>query len=443
MVTEINRTPQPKGTGKQCSHCKVFRLQDNFIGKSGNIIKRCLNCRERDEIHKKQPAIALKINKHQREARRDIKYRENKRAKDEDAYLKNNAIKHNEWYRKNQTHCSEYATNNFASRFRGIKQQAQNKKIIWNDDLTDEICYQLMTAQCFYCQFKSEKTLNGIDRMDSSKNYEKSNCVSCCKICNFIKGSLDPTTFVERCQHISKHFNGIGVYHPELFPNSSSVSQESYRVRALNKNIEFSLTKEQFETTIQQNCYYCKKETTSIHLNGIDRKNNTIGYTIENCVSCCSECNYMKGCLTDCVFIESCKKIANYTLENNIVFPKMEPCLKKITKREKHEIEKTKIIITKQQPNQVKDIQPEIQYIAKQREYIRKKMPENCGVNIDEIPTNCYYIPATDKRGDGFCCDRNHPKQKELNLGDFNTTQRKSVSTKDKFELLLSHLLKS
>ena len=440
-IVEIDRSPQTKESGIQCTHCKVYRLKENFIGKSGQVVKQCLTCRENDEKHKKEPVIASKINAKQREVRRDIKYREREREKDEKEYLERNAKNAKNYRDNNKEHISEWRKNNFASRFRAIKQQAQIKKIIWNDDLTDEICYQLMTSKCFYCNFISENTLNGIDRMDSNIAYEKSNCVSCCKTCNFIKGSLDPDTFIKRCQHISKQFNGNGIFHPELFPDSSSSTQENYKSRALKKGLEFSLTENEFDTFIKSNCYYCKKETTMSNSNGVDRKDNMVGYTTENCVSCCSECNYMKGSLNDNEFIESCKKIANYTLENNIVLPEIQQSLNKLGKREKQEVEKIKIIITKQQPNQIKEIKPIIEYIPKQREYVRKnKLPENCGVNKDEIPKNCYYIPETEKRGDGFCCDKNHPKQKDLQLGDYKTTQSKNISTKDKFQQLLTYL---
>ena len=46
------------------------------------------------------------------------------------------------------------------------------------------------------------------------------NVVSCCKNCNFIKGSLDPITFIKRCQHISKKFDGIGEYNYNIWSDS-------------------------------------------------------------------------------------------------------------------------------------------------------------------------------------------------------------------------------
>jgi len=158
-IVEIDRSPQTKESGIQCTHCKVYRLKENFIGKSGQVVKQCLTCRENDEKHKKEPAIASKINAKQREVRRDIKYREREREKDEKEYLERNAKNAKNYRDNNKEHISEWRKNNFASRFRAIKQQAQIKKIIWNDDLTDEICYQLMTSKCFYCNFKKHNNI--------------------------------------------------------------------------------------------------------------------------------------------------------------------------------------------------------------------------------------------------------------------------------------------
>lgn len=196
-----------------------------------------------------------------------------------------------------------------------------------------------MISKCFYCDFISDKSLNGIDRMDSMGGYEKNNTVSCCKNCNFIKGSLDPETFIKRCQHISKNFDGNGFSNKEVWSDSKSVPYKEYIRRAIKKDLDFALTKDQFIQIITENCYYCNKENSENHKNGIDRKDNKIGYIIGNCVSCCGQCNYMKGSLIENEFIKICKRISNYNLENNIEIPKIDKCKDKITKRE--------IIITK------------------------------------------------------------------------------------------------
>lgn len=55
----------------------------------------------------------------------------------------------------------------------------------------------------------------------------------------------------------------------------------------------------------RQPCYYCKgmntrkrkfhTKTREIKLNGIDRKDNNIGYELGNCVPCCHPCNRSKN----------------------------------------------------------------------------------------------------------------------------------------------------
>lgn len=52
-------------------------------------------------------------------------------------------------------------------------------------------------------------------------------------------------------------------------------------------------------------------------LNGIDRVDSQRGYELENCVSCCSMCNYMKQDYSITEFIQKIHQIANrFTLEH-------------------------------------------------------------------------------------------------------------------------------
>lgn len=80
----------------------------------------------------------------------------------------------------------------------------------------------------------------------------------------------------------------------------------AYRRDAKNMHRCFHLSIEQFRELITQNCFYCGavpsqvskcpggKNGTFVY-NGIDRKNQSEGYTIENCVPACKACNFMKG----------------------------------------------------------------------------------------------------------------------------------------------------
>jgi hypothetical protein len=80
---------------------------------------------------------------------------------------------------------------------------------------------------------------------------------------------------------------------------------DNYRSNSKKKKIEFNLTKEELKFFILKNCYYCDSPPSRIvtrinsHAylicNGIDRLDNNIGYIFENCVSCCTDCNFFKN----------------------------------------------------------------------------------------------------------------------------------------------------
>lgn len=97
-----------------------------------------------------------------------------------------------------------------------------------------------------------------------------------------------------------------------------------------SKSIEFSLIKEEFKILTKQNCHYCgvdpqqkingnskKSSEESINwgeytYNGIDRKDNNNGYTIENCVPCCKICNMAKRSMSFEYFNDWIKRIVTY-----------------------------------------------------------------------------------------------------------------------------------
>lgn len=73
----------------------------------------------------------------------------------------------------------------------------------------------LITAPCYYCGAAPSRRAeaqsgmfllyNGIDRMDSAKGYEKSNCVPCCTPCNFLKKDIPIIDFIQRIRTIAKN----------------------------------------------------------------------------------------------------------------------------------------------------------------------------------------------------------------------------------------------
>lgn len=76
-----------------------------------------------------------------------------------------------------------------------------------------------------------------------------------------------------------------------------------YKYHALDRNLEFSLTLDDFKNIITQNCYYCGRSPQNVCklplnrefiYNGIDRIENHIGYKNDNILPCCIICNRMK-----------------------------------------------------------------------------------------------------------------------------------------------------
>lgn len=98
-----------------------------------------------------------------------------------------------------------------------------------------------------------------------------------------------------------------------------------YKKSALKRNREFALTKEQFYTLAQGNCYYCgslpsqiiaagKECNEDFVYNGIDRVDNTLGYTYENTRSCCKQCNVAKGIMAEQEFYNWLRRVALATI---------------------------------------------------------------------------------------------------------------------------------
>lgn len=78
---------------------------------------------------------------------------------------------------------------------------------------------------------------------------------------------------------------------------------------AKKRNIQFSISKEDFIKIITNECHYCggfsfppRKDMINYDLtfkyNGLDRVDNEKGYTIRNVVPCCKMCNFSKSTLT-------------------------------------------------------------------------------------------------------------------------------------------------
>lgn len=101
----------------------------------------------------------------------------------------------------------------------------------------------------------------------------------------------------------------------------------SYKYRAKQKNIEFTLSEERFEQLIKSSCFYCNSEPRTVKIrktsnggyihNGIDRIDSSQGYIEGNIVSCCEICNKAKRDISIKDFSAWIKQLTTYANKIN------------------------------------------------------------------------------------------------------------------------------
>jgi hypothetical protein len=189
-----------------------------------------------------------------------------------------------------------------AGKYNSYKKNASTRNIYFG--ITLEEFSVFWNKQCEYCGNDIETI--GIDRIDNGIGYILTNLTSCCKICNFMKCNLTYDQF-------KKHIYNITTDNIVLKHNIQNPNYKSYKHGAKTRNLVFDLSKEDFKSITSDSCYYCGEFDSRI---GIDRSDNTKGYTLENCVPCCATCNHMKKNHTQSYFISHIQKIYRNLYEN-------------------------------------------------------------------------------------------------------------------------------
>ena len=204
---------------------------------------------------------------------------------------------------------------NPATRIGEIEKRAGTRKIAYA--LPYKLAMTLVTSPCAYCGGGDE--INGIDRMDSSVGYLEGNVVAACATCNMAKGTLDPTSFVERCKQIA-----LGEQHEACWSDTypGSVSYKQCVRHAKDKGMPVELTESMFDELTARACFYCCRPTTHRHKNGVDRKDPAVGYTVDNSVPCCGECNLTKGGLTSVEFFDLAIRVAEHKHSLDAAIPR-------------------------------------------------------------------------------------------------------------------------
>jgi hypothetical protein len=301
---------------KTCNSCLQAFPLDCFQGTQGETVT-CNVCRDTnkraDAIRNKEHVNALARKNAAKPERKEVKQAwkdENydkvatywvdarKRAIETDleGYLKKNAEQAKKWRDANPEKVkalNQEKINRMESQYGVYKTSAKTKRLEFT--LSMGQFSELVKMPCYYCGIIQEKGFNGLDRLDSSAHYTVENCVSCCEMCNMMKGTISPSVFVHRVEHILTNLHLVeGTLYPTEFSSTKGCAYSYYKDRANDKKLCFELTEQRFSEKRQTPCYLCGKEQSDIHKNGIDRLDNSKGYTEENTNSCCGDCNYLK-----------------------------------------------------------------------------------------------------------------------------------------------------
>jgi hypothetical protein len=165
----------------------------------------------------------------------------------------------------------------------------------------------IVCQPCFYCGTITSGESIGIDRFDNSKGYIVENCRPCCDTCNRMKWTFHPTFFIEKCKILASKPTPPGFFQTwTCYYNCPQPLYVQYRQDAQKRGYEFSLTRKEFALIIAKPCYLCNYDG----ITGVDRIDNTFGYTTHNCRSCCYSCNMSKADIKYNTIIQTAHMVA-------------------------------------------------------------------------------------------------------------------------------------
>jgi hypothetical protein len=113
----------------------------------------------------------------------------------------------------------------------------------------------------------------------------------------------------------------------KLSPEMATVRKRmrDYKRGASTRGLPFELTEQMCAELFTGACYYCGAEPESLSetytrqrdsklvaQNGIDRRDNSVGYVLGNCVSACARCNYAKGTMSETEFLAWARQLTAF-----------------------------------------------------------------------------------------------------------------------------------
>lgn len=194
-----------EGEVKKCTNCtRGPQPLTAFENESGRVFKTCARCREKGRKQDQKPERKEQhdIKQQEKSSEYSKRYREKKKSGVVDEHNLEQAC---QWSQSEKTkeRVSQWKRLSVNERIGNYRRSAQTKGREWK--LTDSEAKTMLTSKCVYCDhIDLETRLNGIDRLNQQGDYTPQNTVSCCWTCNYMKGVMDPLTFIEKCTKIAQ-----------------------------------------------------------------------------------------------------------------------------------------------------------------------------------------------------------------------------------------------
>jgi len=191
---------------KNCTNCtRGLQPLTQFEGKNGRPCNTCLKCREKGKRNDQKPKRKEYHGDLQKERGVEYSAKHREKVKLGEEEKEHNLEQKCNWAKTDKTkeRVSNWKKHNINEKIGQYKRTARSKNLTWA--LTDEEAGKMLSSPCVYCGHEDFATrLNGIDRLNQQGNYTTENTVACCWTCNYMKGTMDPNTFIEKCRKIGE-----------------------------------------------------------------------------------------------------------------------------------------------------------------------------------------------------------------------------------------------
>jgi len=172
-----------------------------------------------------------------------------------------------------------------------------------------------LAKTCRGCDTRGGKGVHGPDPSPVPVGTPQSKACTHCHNTFTLKDGFYPSTKLGHdsiCRPCRREIRSASYYrHREVQYERNLLPRNKlwgYKQGAKSRNLEWTLTENQFMALWQVPCHYCGEPIDTI---GLDRLDNTKGYTPDNVGTCCFTCNRMKGNMTSDEWLSHIRKVVN------------------------------------------------------------------------------------------------------------------------------------